>query len=92
MNFGLTKKFPWSCTLPIFQIWPRVIFFLFFPRLKSALKQQRFRDVEEFKVNTATELKALISEQFQKIFEKWQHRWNHCISSGGEYCEGDNFK
>lgn len=66
--------------------------FFLFPRLKSALKGQRFQDVEEIKANTATELKAITLEQFQRTFEKWQDRWNHCISSGGEYFEGDIFK
>lgn len=66
--------------------------FFLFPRLKSALKGQRFQDVEEIKANTAKELKAITLEQFQRTFEKWQDRWNHCISSGGEYFEGDIFK
>jgi hypothetical protein len=66
--------------------------FFLFPRLKSVLKGQRFQDVEEIKANTTTELKAITLEKFQRTFEKWQDRWNHCISSGGEYFEGDIFK
>ncbi|KAL4096440.1 hypothetical protein QTP88_021396 [Uroleucon formosanum] len=62
--------------------------FFLFPKLKFALKGQRFQDVEEIKANTAAELKVLTSEQFQRTFEKWQDRWNHCILSGGEYFEG----
>ncbi|KAL4090659.1 hypothetical protein QTP88_025453 [Uroleucon formosanum] len=53
--------------------------FFLFPKLKFALKGQRFQDVEEIKANTAAELKVLTSEQFQRTFEKWQDRWNHCI-------------
>ncbi|KAF0716887.1 protein GVQW3-like, partial [Aphis craccivora] len=60
--------------------------------IKSALKGQRFQDVVKIKANTATELKAITLEQFQRTFKKWQDRWNHCISSGGEYFEGDIFK
>lgn len=66
--------------------------YFLFPKLKFALKVQRFQDVEEIKANTAAELKVLISEQFQRTFEKWQDRWDHCILSGGEYFEGDIFK
>ncbi|KAL4090154.1 hypothetical protein QTP88_025053 [Uroleucon formosanum] len=65
--------------------------FFLFPKLKFALKGQRFQDVEEIKANTAAELKVLTSEQFQRTFEKWQDRWNHCILSGGEYFEVNLF-
>ncbi|KAL4098969.1 hypothetical protein QTP88_023475 [Uroleucon formosanum] len=65
--------------------------FFLFPKLKFALKGQRFQDVEEIKANTAAELKVLTSEQFQRTFEKWQDRWNHCILSGGEYFEAKAF-
>ncbi|KAL4100983.1 hypothetical protein QTP88_021004 [Uroleucon formosanum] len=61
--------------------------FFLFPRLKSALKGQRFQDVEEIKANTAAELKAITLEQFQRTFQNWQDRWDHCISSRGEYFE-----
>ncbi|KAL4120451.1 hypothetical protein QTP88_013142 [Uroleucon formosanum] len=44
--------------------------FFLFPRLKSALKGQRFQDVEEIKANTAAELKAITLEQFQRTFQK----------------------
>jgi [histone H3]-lysine36 N-dimethyltransferase SETMAR len=66
--------------------------YFLFPKLKFALKGQRFQDVDEIKANTAAELKVLTSEQFQRTFEKWQDRWDHCISSGGEYFEGDIFE
>ena len=48
-------------------------------RLKSALKGQRFQDVEEIKANTAAKLKAITLEQFQRTFEKWQDRWDHIV-------------
>jgi len=68
-------------------------FFFLFPRLKSALKRQRFRDVEEIKANTATELEASELGTVPKDFRKMaRSRWDHCISSGGEYFEGDIFK
>jgi len=80
------KKYLWFRTLLILLIWPHVIFFLF-SRLQSALKGQQFQDLEEIKTNTATELEAITLKQFQITFEKWQDRWNHCISSG-DYFEG----
>lgn len=66
--------------------------FFLFPRLKSALKRQRFQVVEEIKTYTATELKAITFEQFQRTFKKWQDRWKYCILSEREYFEGDIFK
>jgi len=45
------------------------VIFILFPILKFALKGQQFQNLEEIKANTATELKALTSEQFQKTFE-----------------------
>ncbi|KAL4126147.1 hypothetical protein QTP88_010376 [Uroleucon formosanum] len=38
-------------------------------KLKSALKGQRFQDVEDIKANTAAELKAITLEQFQRTFQ-----------------------
>lgn len=90
-EFWLIKKYLWSHTLPILLIWPRVIIFLSLI-LKFAVIGQRFRDVEEIKANTATELKAITLEQFQRTSKRWRDRWNHCISSGGQYFEGDIFK
>lgn len=45
--------------------------FFLFSRPKSALKGERFRDVEEINGNAATEpTVALSMERFQKTFEK----------------------
>lgn len=41
-----------------------------FPKLKSAVKEQRFQDLEEIKANKEAELKAITLEQFQRTFEK----------------------
>jgi hypothetical protein len=34
-------------------------------------------------------LKAIPQKQFQNYFEGWTSRWHRCISSQGEYSEGD---
>jgi len=35
-------------------------------------------------------LKAIQQNQFQNCFEEWTRRWHRCITSQGEYFEGDH--
>ncbi|CAI6344606.1 unnamed protein product [Macrosiphum euphorbiae] len=63
--------------------------FFLFPKIKTDLKGQRFDDIETIKKNAVDQLKQLKVEDFQHCFKKWQERWDKCITSGGEYFEGD---
>jgi hypothetical protein len=60
--------------------------FFLCPRMKSKLKGCRFRDVTEIREQSLTVLHAIPKSQFQQ----WQKRWARCISSEGEYFEGDS--
>jgi hypothetical protein len=57
--------------------------FWLFPKIKSALKRQRFQDIENIK-NVTKALKAILQQEFQKCFQQWQHHWAKCIAAHGE--------
>ena len=63
--------------------------FFLFPNLKSSLKGRRFQTVEEIEENSTRDLRAIPQNTFQDAFQNWKKRWERCIKSGGEYCEGD---
>jgi hypothetical protein len=65
--------------------------FFLFPKIKMTLKGQRFNDVEDIQAESQATLDTVQKEEFQKCFQKWENRWNHCIAAQGEYFEGDNF-
>jgi hypothetical protein len=64
--------------------------FFLFPKLKYTLKGRRFQTIQEITENWQTELSAIPKKAYQDCFQKWQRRWERCISAGGEYFEGDN--
>jgi len=59
-----------------------------FPKLKMTLKGQRFQ-TEEIQAESQAILNTLQENDFQECFKNWQHRWNHCQASEGDYFEGD---
>jgi transposase len=63
--------------------------FWLFPKTKSALKWRHFQDTEDIQKNVTTALKAIPQQEFQKCFQKWQHRWTKCVDAQGEYFRGD---
>jgi hypothetical protein len=38
---------------------------------------------------STTLLEGLKEDDFQGCFSQWKQRWDKCIASEGEYCEGD---
>jgi hypothetical protein len=57
--------------------------FWLFPEVKSALRGQRFQDIEGIQKNVMTQHK------FKKCLQQWQHHWPKCIAAKVEYFEGD---
>ena len=47
--------------------------------------------VEEIEENSLWDLRAILQNTFQDMFQKWKKRWDRCIKSGGVYFEGDKF-
>jgi len=63
--------------------------FLLFPKMKSILIGRRFQTIEEIKENSLQDLHAIPQNTFQDVFQNWKKSWERCISSRGEYFEGD---
>jgi hypothetical protein len=64
--------------------------FWLFPKLKNALKGQRFDDVPDIQRSVTTLLRSIPENNFQGCFRQLHHRFTKCIASQGEYFEGDN--
>jgi histone-lysine N-methyltransferase SETMAR len=60
--------------------------FWLFPKLKNALKGQRFADIQR----NVTLLEDVLENDFQDCFRHWHHHLMKCIASRGEYIEGDS--
>jgi hypothetical protein len=57
--------------------------------MKRDLKGHRFDTVEDIFAASARALNSIQVEEFQRCFEQWKQRLDKCISSNGEYFEGD---
>jgi len=64
--------------------------FWLFPKLKNALKGQRFADFSDIQCNVKTLLQGIPENNFQDCFQQWHHHLTKCIASQGEYFEGDS--
>ena len=64
--------------------------FFLFPKIKEILKGRHFDDIGDIRTNTTRALKANLQNQFQNCLEGWTRRWHRCITSQGEYFEGDH--
>jgi histone-lysine N-methyltransferase SETMAR len=63
--------------------------FWLFPKLKNALKGQRFDELSDIQRNVKTLLQGIPENDFQDCFRHWHHRLTKCISSQGGYFTGD---
>jgi len=52
-----------------------------FPKIKTALKELRYQDIEDIQKNVVMALKAIPQQEFQKCFQQWQHHWAKCMSA-----------
>ena len=62
--------------------------FFLFPWMKKSPQRKSFADVEEVKQKTEA-VKGIKIEKFKNCFEQWKNRLESCITSNGEYSEGD---
>ena len=63
-------------------------YFLLFPKLKNALKGQRFADLSDIQRNVKKLLQGIPENDFQDCFQQWHHRLTKCVASQREYFEG----
>jgi len=64
--------------------------FWLFPKFKNALKGQIFADLSDIQRNVKKLLRGIPENDFQDWFRQWHHRLTKCVSSQGEYFEGDS--
>jgi len=64
--------------------------FWLFPKLKKALKGQRFADLSDIQRNVKTLLRGILENDFRDCFRQWHHCLMKCIASQGEYFKGDS--
>ena len=69
---------PYSPDLAPWEFW-------LFPKLRGC----RYEATEEMKEAVTKVIDTLIQEDFYGAFHKLLERYNKCISSGGDYFEGD---
>jgi hypothetical protein len=63
--------------------------FWLFPKLKNALKGQRFADIPHVQRNVTKLLRAVPENDFQDSFRHWHYSLTKCTASQGEYFEDD---
>ncbi|XP_037499989.2 protein GVQW3-like [Rhipicephalus sanguineus] len=68
--------------------WPPCDFWLF-PKLERTFKGERFQIREDIMAATTAELNSIPKEAFSECFQQWEHRWEKCVESQGDYFEGD---
>jgi len=65
--------------------------FFLFPKLKSSLKGNQFQTVQEIEENSIWDLRVILQNTYQDVFQNWKKRWEQCINSGWQYFKGDKF-
>ena len=96
----VTLPSPWTNIWPkkIFQwfrshhnrlIWVRVTS-SFSPKLKFHLKGRHFGTVDNIQKVVIDQLRALPHEDFQHCYRDWEEIFRRCMSSQGNYFQGDN--
>ena len=61
--------------------------FFFFSKIKSALKETHFCDIDSIKKAATTELKKIPENAFQECFKSWKKRMHKCLRVEGDYFE-----
>jgi transposase len=87
-NF-LAKNIVTTLEHPPYSPDPATADFYLFPRMKSALKGQRFCYVTDIIRNATAELKRLSQNGFQECFPHLDSRWQKCVVAQGDYFEGN---
>jgi len=57
--------------------------------MQRDLKGRRFDTLEDVIAALTRALNSIQVEEFQRCFEQWKQRLDKCVSSNGEYFEGD---
>jgi hypothetical protein len=68
------------------QIWHRQTFLLF-PKVKLALKGERFSDISDIQIGMTKHLKGISLHDFQRALEDLYKRSEHCVELGDDSSE-----
>ncbi len=63
--------------------------FFLFSTLKRTLRGRRFDTLDDLQEVVTETLESIPKQAFVDCFDKWQHRWEKCVLSDGNYFEGD---
>ena len=63
--------------------------FWLFPKLKGPLRGTRFESTDEIKAELKKALMAIPEKNYLACFEDWKIRWYKCVSSRGDFFEGN---
>ena len=63
--------------------------FWLFPKIKRPPRGKRFESIDEIKAESKKALMAIPEKDYLACFENWKIRLYKCISSRGDYFEGD---
>lgn len=66
--------------------------FILFPKLKTTLKDQRFKDVNKSIHSAIEELKAISQRKFKSVFKKEKNHSEHYVEAKEHYFKGGSFK
>jgi len=69
---------------------PSTVQLFLFPKIKSALKGNRFEAVDTVKAKATQLLNSITQDDLQHCFQQWKICMERCRDRGGDYIEGDN--
>lgn len=75
----LSNKYITVCPHPPYSLDLAPCHFWLFPKVKMTMKGKHFELIQNNETATTAQLKALMKEDFQNCFRKWQERWNKCV-------------
>jgi len=58
-------------------------------KMKLQLKGRHIDSIKESQTKLQNMIKMVMQNDFQKCFQSWKSRWNHCINAKGNYFKGD---
>ena len=62
--------------------------FFLFPKLKKELAGRRFERIENLARAVNSIINKIPNQEYEKCFNSWRNRLQHCIDVGGKYFEG----
>jgi hypothetical protein len=81
-SFTEREHVPYSPDLALNDFW-------LFPKTKFAVEECRLQNTENIHEKSIDGIERYSTQESQKCFQQWQHRWANCIASERKYFEDD---